>query len=113
MNIRIVNGQISFGGLWKLFFAGVFGFYGSFFLLILALMTVIFGISDFSGVGMTASDGQNLTLATILPMWIIAPIILTLNSALFAFFFAIGVWIFKRFRPIEIQIEGELPMVSQ
>lgn len=102
MQINIRNGTIALGSVYKLIFAGwviSWGVMFSFILLIILLSSLVSGIAHING---EQVEGAGNILVGMLPFLLIFPVIITLQGAIFAGLLTVGVWLFRKFRPITV-----------
>lgn len=101
MQIRQKGGQLSYGSAYKLFFVGwVCGWALLIipFLLIMVIMTAGGGTATVNG---EAYSGMG-DMMKLLPALIIFPIIIALQGVLVAAAMTVGIWLYRRVRPITI-----------
>ena len=55
------------------------------------------------GIG-TVLFGNSAEINALVPFIILVPVILVLQSIIFSLFIALGLWLFKKFKPLEIEI---------
>lgn len=102
MQINIRNGTIALGSVYKLIFAGwviSWGVMFSFILLIILLSSLVSGTAHING---EQVEGAGNIFVGMLPFLLIFPVIITLQGAIFAGLLTVGVWLFRKFRPITV-----------
>lgn len=109
MNIIIRNGQLTLGGVFKLTAISwlCFGtvFFGGIFLLLL-----VFGASTGSMmVNGEMVQGHGAVLTAMLPMLILVPLVIAIQSVVFAAFITAGAALYRLWRPLSVTTETTLP----
>lgn len=106
MELMVRNGNLSWGSMFKLYFfswIGGFGalFGGAFFLILLLALL--------SGEVMVNGEpvyGAMQIFLQLMPFLILIPIVIVFHAFFFGGILLFGTWVFSRFRPIAVHLEG-------
>lgn len=109
MNLKIRDGQITLGSVFKLVATGYacFGivFFGGIFLLL-----ILIGIGSGS---MTVNgdmvQGRGSVLAAMLPAVILLPIVIAIQAVVFGIFVTVGAALYRLRKPLAVNVEGTVP----
>lgn len=101
MQLRIKNGQLSYGSTYKLFYvgwvAGLTLFFGI--LVVPMLIMAAFGVpATVNGEVVTGLEA----VGSIASFLLIFPIIIALQGLMFAGVMTLGIWLYRRWQPITI-----------
>lgn len=105
MQLRVVDGELTFGSIQKICSCGIFVGFGVFMVPLLLLITavaLIGGEISFNG-EMVRDRGQILML--LVPFAIMMPIALAWNAFIFGALMAFAVKLYSRWRPITVAVE--------
>ena len=105
MKLIIRDGKLSFGSIYKLFvvsWSTTWIAFAGFVIAIILLGTLITGETMMNG---ETVEGRIPALLALAPMIILFPVVIFLQSFIFAAFLTGGVWLYSRKRPIDVVIE--------
>ncbi|MCF6293825.1 MAG: hypothetical protein L3J04_10570, partial [Robiginitomaculum sp.] len=100
MKLRVRNGNLTLGSVFKLIFIGwVFfgGFFAGFIIFIIVLATAFTGNMMVNG---EIVQGRVEALLAILPMLLLFPLIVAFHALFFAGFVSFGLWLYRLKRPL-------------
>ena len=107
MQLRIKNGQLGYGSIYKLFY---FGWVLGFCLFAMILMIPMMLIAAFGGTVMVNGEeasGMAAAGATA-GFMVIFPVIIAIQGFMFAGLMTLGIWIYRRFRPVTVAGQEEV-----
>lgn len=109
MQLKVRDGKLRLGSVYKLFIVAWtttwIAFFG-FVLFLTVIVTLITGEMSINGEMVT---GRGPALLAILPVAALFPVIVFLQSFIFGAFLTAGIWLYRLKRPIEVIIEGGVP----
>ena len=105
MNLRVVGGQLTLGSVFKLFVAGWICAWAVLFVVVFGLLLLIAVISGTTVVNGEVVHGRGAALIQMLPLLVILPIVIGLQSLIFGAFLTGGVWLYRLRRPLTVVAE--------
>ena len=102
MQINIKNGSLTLGSIYKLIFAGWLVSWGVLMgamVCLVLLTTLLTGSAEVNG---EVVQGRGAVLAASAPIFILLPIILFFHALMFSGLLTLGVWLYRKFRPITV-----------
>ncbi|MFN4025657.1 MAG: hypothetical protein ACK4MQ_12575 [Hyphomonas sp.] len=102
MQINVRKGTLSLGSVYKLIFAGWIISWGVFMGTILCLILLIAMLTGSTTFNDEVVEGRGAVLVTLVPLFVLFPIVIFFHALMFSGFLTFGVWLYRKFRPITV-----------
>ncbi len=105
MNLRVAGGQLTLGSVFKLFAVGWICAWAALFVIVFGMLLLIVAISGTMVIDGEVVHGRGVALVQMLPLLVIFPIVIGLQSLIFGAFLTGGVWLYRLRRPLTLVTE--------
>ena len=105
--MKVRNGQLSLGSIYKLFVAAWATAWTSLFGCIFVILVVVTLLTGEIFVNDQVVQGRIPALLAMSPMLVLFPVVVLLQSFIFAAFLTGGVWLYRKIRPLQVIVEND------